>query len=414
MIKTKSAIWLLFILSPFLSVLQAFAHPKNKWAKNVVWLFFMFYGFTFVIPRETMDAASYRNKLVEAHQSEWTFSDFTHTLYNPEIRQGETDLLEPLLKWAVSTFTSDYRVLFLFFALVYGYFYSRIIWFVLDEFGYQKSAFYVLLITCFAIVSPIWYISGFRWYTALTFNFYFLLLYWKHDKLKYLIYGLGAIFIHYSFTLLIPIYLIFIFVRTRVNLLFILFLASQFVSQVDVQLVSGLMPRSILPEVFITESEGYLSESRVEALSSVRADKVWYAKIYGDWFKWSLIFCVSLIFIRKRDQIMQNDWLLKIFSATFYTFFIATLLQNLPSMGRFHSLAFYCGFLAVISYLSIYSGAIKLKRILALFASPGLILYAAIVVKNGLETFSILTFLGNPIIALITNIDISFIDFIEP
>lgn len=412
--NSRSSIYLLFILSPFLSLLKAFAHPERKWAKNVVWAFFVFFGSTFVIPRETMDAASYRDRLIEAHESNWSFSDFTATLYNTEIFQGETDLLEPSIKWIVSKFTSDYRVLFLFFALIYGYFYSRIIWFVLDEFDSFKGIFYSILIISFCIVSPIWYISGFRWYTALVFQFYFLLQYWKHDRVKYLIFGTGSVLIHYSFGLLIPIILLYLLVKKKLNILFVIFLISQFIQQIDVEVLAGLIPQSILPKIFVSESEAYLSGERAELLSIGKSNKVWYARIYGDWFKWSLIFCLSYIFLNKRSQIMKSDWLLKVFSATFYFFIITTLIQNIPSMGRFMSLAYYCGFLALISYLSLYRPDKRFQNKLAFFAAPGFLLYSSIVFKNGMETFSILTLIGNPMMALFFDYNISILSIFEP
>ncbi|MFU8858778.1 MAG: hypothetical protein ACNA8K_00005, partial [Cyclonatronaceae bacterium] len=101
---------LLFMISPFVALMVALKRYKASWAKNVVWFFVVFYGFTFVIIRETMDAAGKRDTLKYMMDSEITFRNFSSLIFSDET--NFVDIAQPLVIFLVSLFTNDYRILF--------------------------------------------------------------------------------------------------------------------------------------------------------------------------------------------------------------------------------------------------------------------------------------------------------------
>ena len=63
--EKKLYAYFLFLIWPFLSILIALYEYRQKWSKNVIWLFVAFFGYTFVISNDTMDANRYRDQFIE-------------------------------------------------------------------------------------------------------------------------------------------------------------------------------------------------------------------------------------------------------------------------------------------------------------------------------------------------------------
>ena len=49
--------WYLFLFSPFIAGIVAIKNYRSGWAKNVLWGFIVFYGFTLGISKETSNRA---------------------------------------------------------------------------------------------------------------------------------------------------------------------------------------------------------------------------------------------------------------------------------------------------------------------------------------------------------------------
>jgi hypothetical protein len=152
--SSKWNAYMLFILWPFLSVIYAIVNYRSKWAKNIIWFFCCFFGYTFVISNEGMDANRYRDFLVELHTSEISFGDYFHGVYNGDIGRG--DYLEPTIRYIVSRFSDDYRILYAIFGFIMGYFYSRNIWFLLDEVSDRIKPYAIP----FLVMLYSWYLFG--------------------------------------------------------------------------------------------------------------------------------------------------------------------------------------------------------------------------------------------------------------
>ena len=54
-----------FLVWPFGSLAFTAYHLRSSWAKNIVWLFVIFFGLTFVISNPKIDANRYNDKLQE-------------------------------------------------------------------------------------------------------------------------------------------------------------------------------------------------------------------------------------------------------------------------------------------------------------------------------------------------------------
>ncbi|MBK8502220.1 MAG: hypothetical protein IPL46_08435 [Saprospiraceae bacterium] len=96
LLNNRWSAYLLFLIWPFFSVIYAVVNYRSPWAKNIIWLFSGFFGFTFVISNEGMDANSYRSYLEYLYESDITFSEYFVGVYQGIYSRG--DYLEPAIR----------------------------------------------------------------------------------------------------------------------------------------------------------------------------------------------------------------------------------------------------------------------------------------------------------------------------
>ncbi|MBF6608097.1 MAG: hypothetical protein ITG00_05110, partial [Flavobacterium sp.] len=192
--QNKAYAFLLFLISPLLVVILAAKDFRKSWAKNIIWLFVIFYGATFVISNDKIDANRYRDQLYEFSIQELTPVNIFSMVYGPESQV--LDILQPLLTLTVSLFTTNFHVLFAVFGLVFGYFYSRNIWYLLDRTEGKLEWSAVILMMTFAFVVGFWEINGFRFWTAAHIFFYGVFPYVADRNRKKLWFAVLAIFVH--------------------------------------------------------------------------------------------------------------------------------------------------------------------------------------------------------------------------
>lgn len=238
-IKSILFIWTVFLLSPIVSLFMALKNYRAPWVKNVFWAFIVFYGFNFVIYDEMMDANRYAEKLSTLHHTEVSLSNFFNLFLSDE-ESSYLDIAGPITTFLVSRFTENSSVLFGVYATIFGFFYSRNIWFLLDRTtGRIKPAAMILFIVVCLIV-PFWSINGFRFWTASQVFIFGMLPYlFIEKKLRYFLIASSSVLFHFSFFL--PLIIVFFSYAYTKNLtiLFYAFLASFLFSFVELQPVSG-------------------------------------------------------------------------------------------------------------------------------------------------------------------------------
>ena len=112
--------YILFFIWPIASFFRALKRHKRPWAKNIIWLFVAFYGYTFLATNEGFDSFDYMRDLIQMHQQQTELRAIFSSLYT---LGGEKDIYDSIIIFLVSRFTEDSRILFLVVALVFGYFF---------------------------------------------------------------------------------------------------------------------------------------------------------------------------------------------------------------------------------------------------------------------------------------------------
>ena len=121
---------LFFCIWPFGALILSFIKYSKKWTKNLIWAFVVFYGYTFVISNDTMDA----NRLLTRFETAVQFKGDIHAYFLNLfiLTEGNINFLEPFIHYLVALFTDNFQILMAVFGLIFGYFYSRNICYLID------------------------------------------------------------------------------------------------------------------------------------------------------------------------------------------------------------------------------------------------------------------------------------------
>src|SRR5258708_2586071 len=96
--QASEAHWVLFLFLPFLAGAYSVWNFRAKWAKNIMWAFIVFYGFTFSISKENTgegnesDIARYTYEVKTLYREPLTVKSAVNYFYET----GEADILRTI------------------------------------------------------------------------------------------------------------------------------------------------------------------------------------------------------------------------------------------------------------------------------------------------------------------------------
>lgn len=411
--------WYLFLMSPFLTAILAVKNYKAPWAKNIIWAFFVFYGFTFGMSQETStgkqsgDITRYVKELKDLYKEDLSFSEIAKLYKNNE----DIDILRLTLAIGISRVTDSSQVLTAIYGFIFGFFYSRNIWFVLDRIKGKIKPMALLLLVAYILVDPIWNINGFRFNTAVQIFVYGLLPFLFEGKKKGIIISSLSFLVHFSFLLPVGVLIIYFLLGNRTIIYFIFFLVSTVASGINIGAVNEVIDETA-PEALTDRTAAYRDEDRVENFRegtgfADTSNASWHVLYYVKAFNWSLIaFLIFLFFKRKTIEQENNNRLLNGFSFALLFWGVANIMNSLPSGGRFLTVAALSALPLIILYVQNHAGE-KYLSSKVMLASPALLLFIFVSIRVGFYSLSVNTFLANPIIVFITDYNFALNDLIK-
>lgn len=406
--KNTTFAWILFILCPFLSFIRAFYYYNQSWAKNIVWMFCIFFGFTFVLT-EGGDANRYIDWFLWMGQHDWSLRTFGSFLYSPETRY--VDIAQPLISFSLSRFTQDPRILYAVFGLIFGYFYSRNIWYLLDRAGPKLHPYSLVLLLTFTVLIAFWQINGFRFWTAAHMYLFGVLPYLIEGKKKNLwVTGL-SVFFHFSFILPLAALLLYIVLGPRIHLYFIFFIISFFINELDFQAISNLI-QNFLPDIFLERSSNYLSETVQTQKNELLQNRSWHARYYLDSLRMALFILVLFTYTKLKNRTSKSKQLVHIFSFSLLFYGIFNILALIPSVGRFLILGNM--FLVAFFYFYFQSDINRNsnKKVMLLLL-PCFLFFCTVSLRIGFDFLGVSTILGNPVTAFFDLNETSIMSFLK-
>lgn len=393
-LKSKNTVlgYLLFLIWPAFAMLFSILNYRSSYAKNVIWLSVAFFGFSFVIARDGADSGAYKNILLSFHEMEIGFFELIHQIYLGEIARG--DYVQSIITYWVSRFTDDYRILFMCFGLFMGYFYSRNIWYLIQKVNGRIKPLAVPLLLFFALIVPFWQMNGFRFWTA-THMFVFGALPFLLDKKKgYLLVALATPLLHIGFLFPAIALLAYAIIGTRKYIWIPIFIASVFLLNLDLSTLIGFIPQS--DNIAAERLGGYANEQYAQKISYLTQGSAWYVEWKREAINYVSILVIAGILLCYRRRIKEYG-LERLFYFCVLMFSITSIIEVIPSMGRFFSIAHLSLFALLFLFVQRHPPSGWVKVVLVLMTAP-ILLYIGMELRFVLDFCGPGFFLTNPLI----------------
>ena len=409
--KNKSAFSLLFLLNPLIAAVLAIKNYDNAKSKNIFWAFSVFYGLTFAIGAESdgSDIVRYVAELKWLHVQSFSFTG----IINYYLESGEIDFFRSIIVYTVSIFTDSGSILTGISGFVFGYFFSRNIWFILSRLKGKINTATKFLIICVILIAPIWFINGFRMWTAMhIFIFGLLPLLYDGNK-KYIWLSFASIFVHFAFLFPSIVLIVYLIAGNRIKLYFFIFCLSLMFTQFEISKFNELFEQ-FLPKAITERTASYRSEEKVSNFreQSNQEEIVWYAKWYRKALYWALFVLLIRLYFKSRNLIKKNSQLVSYFSFVLLFFSFANFSSSMPSGTRFQIVASFIALSFIILYLQNINEDILFKKFVKI-VYPFLLLFLIISVRTGFYSTSVQTIIGNPIVLLFKQEFISLNDILK-
>jgi hypothetical protein len=393
--------YLLFLMSPFMSLIVMAKSFRSKVFYNLLWLFFGFLGFILVTNDQNSDAFRYSQSFKE-------YSNLSDDLrLNYFYDENGIDVFKVVSFNIVSAFTDNGSIYFLVIALFYGYFYIGILKYVFNSISFRLNFFYVLLILNFTFILPFLGFKFVRFSTATVVFLYFLIEYLTNGKRINLLYLCFSVLIHFSF--LLPVFFVFIyqFLPKKINIFFVLFVLTSFLSFFEFGVLKVIIEQ-YLPEN-LESKKSYLNEDYKELVDKGFGELNWYIRFRASIIRnTSILLLVYMFFSKKLNQLKYHSVLC--FALSFGI--IANIISVVPSGFRF---------LAISNSLIWFVFTINLLNNKFLILNKKILLITKIVVFYNVvvglrylaEDMPVEFFIGNPILAIFGTTNIAMIEFIK-
>jgi hypothetical protein len=403
--------YIAFLVWPLFSLVFSILNYRSTYSKNILWFFCAFFGFTFIISDPYMDANRYKTHLEKMYDK--NDQSYVQLLKEPYTNKGiysGTDIYSHLITTTVSRFTRDFRIFFAIIGLIYGYFYSRNLFYLIEKCKENKLIFLsILFIFTIALVIPFWNINGYRFYTAAHIFIFGVLRMIFEKKYRYAIFIVLSPLVHFSFVLPAVLFLIFLVLGNRIGIyLFALFISLFFVD---------LSPKTInenaeLAPIFMQNKvKGYSAKDYVELVQKNQIGMNWYVKGHN----YALQFCIySMIIITflKRKKFLVDKISLTLFSFGVLMFAMANIVSSIPSMDRFYLLAYILLLSAFIMIFQLFPKDILIKKLPVVYLIP-IIIFATVEIRIGFDFLGLNSLFLNPFIAPFFTDSPALIEFIK-
>ncbi|GAB1357829.1 hypothetical protein MASR1M29_20020 [Cloacibacterium normanense] len=400
---------LVFLFSPLLALIISLKNYKEVWAKNIVLIFSGFYGFMFVIGNAGSDINRYKSRFEENLNLDISLLDYLKLLF----KEDKFDFIQPFLSYFVSCFTSDFRVFLLLIGLIFGFFLSRNIWYVISLVNNKPRWFSILFILVFSFIYAIWDINVMRFTLAAHIFFYGVFNVMVRKNNWGYLFALISIFMHFSFMIALVLFILYKLLGSNfVKIYFVLFIFSFLTSELNLSVVKEQM--SILPQNLIEKSDDYLNEDYKEKREELNSNKNFRGKYYQSSLKWSVGILLTFIYFKRNKETKKQtnkDTVKNLLGFCLLFLGVFNILSNIPSMNRFQFLSYLFAFALFYIYFSKLTQKNEIRIVYLVL--PLILFYFIVKLRIGLEFTGIFTLLGGPVTAFFSDNDVPLIDFLK-
>ena len=345
----RNVAFFLTLVFPVGGLIYTLSHWREKWAKNTFWLACIYLGAVLIywpegtILGQGVDGGRYVLELMEMYGSNITLSQI---LGRYQIDQRTMDLYQPLMTYLISRFTNNGHVLFAAFAVVFGFFYSRNIWYILEKLPKKRLGNLFILVTLYFLICPITLINGVRMWTALHVFVYAMMPYLLERKKSKLWWLLLTPLIHFSYLYVVLFAVAFVLLpyrlKARYNVLlyvaYAFFIVTLFINSLNLDTTGGMLAE-LSPESYEGRIEGYVNQDVADRKAEASALNNWYVAGSANILHWSYNLLLLALLPCLNRHFKNNSRLMGLFVFTLLLAGFANIMALIPSGGRFQLLA---------------------------------------------------------------------------
>lgn len=402
---------------PFGGLVSALRNWHQPWAMNVFWIVCIYMGAIHIFQLEGVvlemgaDGGRYAMRLIEMHNS---YRNLFEQISYDFIYNGSMDYYQLIVTWLVSLLTDNAHVLFGCFAFVFGFFYSRNIWYVLNKIDIVKGkAMYVFVVLLF-LACPIWQINGVRMWTAVHIFVYAILPYIMNGEKKNLKWLIVVPFVHFSLLYITTLSLVYVLFPKRIasgNFLFrrvllIIFILSMVIKSLNIGTVAIYL-KQVSPESYEDRIELYTADHVMDNVKEGKSNVNWYVTASSDICFWATNILLLLCAIDKRRN-RGKDYMLYYCLALSA---LANIASQIPSGGRFITIAHLFSFAYILWRLSLFDNS--LFRKMANIVVYPLLITILFSIRIGLDYYGVSLLLGNFITSIFWDNNVPIINLIK-
>jgi|WetSurMetagenome_2_1015567.scaffolds.fasta_scaffold10123_2 hypothetical protein len=327
---------ILFIIWPLLALIVAMANYSQKVSKRVVYFFLVYYGLSFVMTNMGADAEEYARRL--AINATLPFSDIWQIIGGIYATDTSVDIVEPIISFVVSRFTSHYVVYFAIWAAIFGYFYLRSINLLHNQYRKAPGWNTAILLGFFAITIPITSMNGPRMWTASWVFFLGAYQVIVNRDLRYFFMIYGASLVHFSFLSASIVLTIYYFIGNR-NYLYLPLVILSFVLP---NILGSLFELASvkLGGGFQSRFDTYTSEDLLLTRQDLYERSHWFIKISSSLLLYYFLFVIAYIKLRF-GSLMKGKTESSIYSFLLLFLAFVNFGKTIPSFGSRFQIIFY-------------------------------------------------------------------------
>ncbi|HEX2395725.1 MAG TPA: hypothetical protein VHI78_10280 [Bacteroidales bacterium] len=404
----KTFYYLGFLIWPFGITIAALKYRHNSWSKNIFWLFCIFFGYIFILPEEGPDSVRYAQRFLEYSNFDLSLAELWNSFYSSSTNY--LDILEPLITFLVSRVWNNLSFLFLVYGLIFGYFFSRNLWFIFNKIESNITIALSLYILSIALFNPIWNINGFRMYTAAQIFVYGTLPLITDGNIKRIWWSAISVFMHFSFIFPFLVLLLFLLLKNKLNLYFTFFIISSFIKELDLEWLSNSL--LFLPEIFQPRITSYLNPMYAESMRFMHQSLNWYIPFSDVCIKWIIYGYVIFMYLFHKKTIINHSFLERLFCFSLLLYGMSNIAGLIPAGVRFMTISNIFMFTTIALFLS-SNPDIKGLTFLNRLSLPALVFYCIVAIRVGMDYFGGLFFYGNPLAASILTDHYPLINYIK-
>ena len=326
--KIKS---ILSFLYPFGAYLYAFKNIGSKTSLIVLYIFYLFYGWTFIPQNVRQDAYRYAERFYNA-QTQYSRDGVRGIIEGWQEDEAvdtetEKDIFIPIINYSLSKVTDNVHFLFLLFAALFGGFMVLSLRYVVTLPTFKNDLAGLALVFMFLFSNPIFNINGIRFWLAAWIATYSVFKIFREKKYIYLLLLFSTYLIHvayFIYIVIVAITLVASNVKVIIKVLPTIFFVSVFISSFASDLINSL--EEYFPPIIQHMISSYIDEHYIAERVAATAG---YAKVLNSLpqILWNIML---MLIIFNRHKQLRNDriYIMLLILMSFSNFMIAV-----PSVG---------------------------------------------------------------------------------